>query len=127
MTRRTDSREFVEDVTWLGVRPGAGAHSGLGMNERMRHKIRLRQDSDLRVNVVAAIRVGLTARRTFHFETVGRIEEVSARRIIRTKEKEEDVIPATGGFAVDDPIYIFHHSVSDLLASFAARITYMWS
>jgi hypothetical protein len=80
------------------------------VNQRMRNKIRGRRGSDLRVDLVAAIGVNLTARHTLHLDGVGRLQDVSDRRAMRPKEIQEDVTLAPRGFAVDDPIHIVGHT-----------------
>ena len=86
--------------------------TGARVNQRMRNKICGRQGSDLRVDLVAAMRVSLTARHTLHFDGVGRLQDVMDRRTIRPKEVKEDGTLAPGGFAVDDPINIVGHAAS---------------
>jgi hypothetical protein len=82
------------------------------VNQRMRNKIRGRRGSEFRVDLVAAIRVSLTARHALRFEAVGSLQDVMDRRTIRPKEVKEDGTLAPGGCAVDDPIHIVSHAAS---------------
>ena len=85
---------------------------GTRVNQRMRNKICGRRGSDLRVDLIAAIRVSLTARHALHFDGVGRLQDVSDGWTIWPEEIKEDGTLAPGGFAVDDPINIVGHAAS---------------
>jgi hypothetical protein len=78
----------------------------------MRNEICRRRGSDLRVDLVAVVRVGLTAGHALHFDGVGCLQDVSDRRAMRPKEVQEDGPLARVRFAVDDPIDIVGHTGS---------------
>jgi hypothetical protein len=84
--------------------------TGARVDQRMRNKICGGRGSDLRVDLVAAIGVGLTARHAFYFDRFGRLQDVSDRRTVRPKEVQEDGTLASGRFAVNDPINIAGHA-----------------
>ena len=64
------------------------------------------------MDLIAAVRVSLTARHTLRFERVRSLHGVMDRRTIRPKEVKEDGALAPGGCAVDDPIHIVGHAAS---------------
>jgi hypothetical protein len=87
----------------------------------MRNKICGGQDTDPGVDLVAAIHVGLTARHTLHFDRVGRFEDVCDGWTMLPKEVKEDVIPAAGRLAVDDPIDIVGHAAPPLRRALCSK------